>query len=252
MVPTARAVELREPLREVLVDVRGLLHPNQQFDPSNSSRGFRILTNGFAGYAFLPGLKKELSDYGASIDLFVQVLIDENLRDRLGQGDADLALVTGEIGKMPETLMHRKLYDDPFVCIIRKDHEALDGDELSLKSYANLEHILVSPRGENRGVVDVELEERGLSRRVSIVVPNFMAVPGLLCNSDCVVTIPRSIAHMYRSHPDLLEFTPPMDLPVGTLFALWHQRMQEDVGHKWFRQVMASASAHMERFIQSA
>lgn len=248
MVPTARAVALREKLRSVLKDVQDIVDPVQSFDPTSSVREFRILTNGFAGYAFLPDLMSELASYGAIVDLRVAVHAGGDLRDRLGGEEADLALIVSERSKLPESLKHRKLYSDPFVCVLRQDHPHLHDGILTLDSYVKLDHILVSPRGDDVGVVDDALAERGLKRRVSVVVPNFMAVPGILKRSDCVVTVPRSIAHIFTPDPAIVRVAPPLELPVGTLFALWHDRTHADEGHRWLRQRLAAAADSMEPY----
>lgn len=248
MVPTARAVSLREKLRSVLKDVQDIVDPVQSFDPSSSEREFRMLTNGFAGYAFLPNLMNELAKYNATFDLRVSVHATGDLRARLGEGEADLALIVSEMSKLPESLKHRKLYHDPFVCLVRKDHPKLVDGALSLESYVKLDHILVSPKGDAVGVVDGALAQLGHKRRVSVVVPNFMAVPGMLRQSDCVVTVPRSTAHVVTPNPTIVRVAPPLDLPVGTLFALWHDRTHADEGHRWFRQRLADAAEAMESY----
>lgn len=248
MIPTSRAEAIQAKLRAILEDVEDIVVPEVPFDPAYSNRSFRLLTNGFGGYAFVPHLMQELNARGSAIDLRVEVHAADDLRDRLGVGRADLALITSEMQRLPLSLKHRKLYDDPFVCVIRRENPALNAsNELSVDDYVALNHVLVSPRGDSTGVVDGVLAATGKQRRVAVVVPNFLAVPGIIKNSDCVVTVPRTIASLFSAEPELTTIVPPLELPVGTLFALWHERVHEDAANQWFRQVVVAAAEQMRK-----
>src|SRR5690606_37427676 len=87
---------------------------------------------------------------------------------------------------------------------------------------------LVSGRGDDSSPVDRTLAERGLSRRVGVVVPNFGMVPELRANTDMIAMLPsRCIPEDTSS---LAAFTPPIPVAGFPLHIAWHKRRQEDRG----------------------
>lgn len=241
MVPTPRAEQMLARLQSLLDEAEHLILFRGEFDPAHSRRAFSLVTNGFASFAVFPKMQQALRAQAPNVDLRVRQLGRDDVRELLADGGVDIGLVTGELSNLPESLFSRRLFDDPFVCVVRTDHP-LVGDTVSIDTYCELQHILVSPRGDSTGVVDRELAERGMSRRVSLVLPDFLAVPEILISSDYIVTVPASIAKLFANRPDLKLVEPPCDLPVGSLIMLWHERVREDPAHQWLRTITAEAA----------
>src|SRR3546814_13163872 len=79
----------------------------------------------------------------------------------LDGGKADLT-----IGVPPTPagrILNARLFDERFVCIMRKDHPSA-GSDLDLESFLSLSHLLVSPENERFGVVDVALTKMEIGR----------------------------------------------------------------------------------------
>ena len=238
MVPTPRAERLLPRVRKVLQDVEQLLVGDDLFTAETAVRVFTMTTNGFASFSMLPALRAVVSEQAPGVDLRIRQLARENLREMLADGDVDMALFTGAMHELPESLYSRKLYDDPFVCLVRREHPRVQRGRLALKDFVEMEHILVSPRGDAWGVVDHALADMGRARRVSLVVPNFVSVPQLIETSDLVVTIPVSMARVYARSCEVDHVEPPLALPVGALYALWHERVHEDAANRWLRDAV--------------
>ncbi|MEM7677232.1 MAG: LysR substrate-binding domain-containing protein [Myxococcota bacterium] len=133
---------------------------------------------------------------------------------------------------LPDDIRLRPFMFSRFVCLLRRGHPALER-KWTLKQYAELDHILVSPRGRGHGIVDLRLAEHSLQRRVSHRVVSFSSAPPLVASSDCVLTISEHIADVYETRYELVRRSPPLDLAGFTVSAAWHARTDQDPELQW-------------------
>lgn len=248
MVPTPRAEELLPQVRAVIAEIEQLLVPVEDFVPQETRRTFVIATNGFAAQILIPEIVQAMRDQAPHADLrFIQTG-HQDLRELLTDGQVDMCLISGLMDHLPESLMMRSLFHDPFTCSVREGHPYADG--MTLEQFAETEHILVSPRGDFHGAVDAALAQRGMRRRIALVLSDFMTVPQLLAESDYVITTPVSIARLFGREHALATFSPPEDVEFepGALIALWHERVQKDPVNRWFRRMVIDVG---ERLSQS-
>ncbi len=89
--------------------------------------------------------------------------------------------------------------------------------------------------------MDDALAARGLSRRVAVRTPSFLAAPLLVAQSDHVLTAPALMLRPLAGPLGLRLHEPPVDLPSFRIFQAWHPRTQEDAAHRWFRGLVARA-----------
>lgn len=245
MVPTPRAEELRPLIREVLADIEKLLVADEDFVPDETRRTFVIATNGFSAQLLIPELIRCLHAQAPLANLRIVPTGRRDLRELLTDGQVDVCLISGDIDHLPESLMMRAIFDDPFVSTVSAGHTF--GDDVSLDAFAAASHILVSPRGDHLGVLDSMLAQRGLRRRVALVLPDFMTVATVLRETDYVITTPQSIARLIGDKEGLKHFTPPdgLGMDSGALIALWHERVQNDPINRWFRRLVFEVGARV-------
>ena len=243
MVPTSRAKALREPLREALKRLEEVIALSPGFEPKTSQAVFRLATNDYAQFTLLPPLIERLQREAPLIDLRVRELGGDPPTERLATGAIDLALTLGLPEHVPSSLYRRDLFQLELVSVVRRDHPRV-GDSLDLDIFCELPHILVSPRGDDEGVVDWTLERQGRSRRVAVVVPHFMVAPHLVATTDMVLTTARSVAESFAQFLPIRLVEPPLELERGTVSMVWHPRSHREEGHRWLRkQIEAVVSA---------
>lgn len=245
MVPTPRAEELRPMIREVIADIEKLLIPHEDFIPAETRRTFVIATNGFSAQLLIPELIRSLHAQAPQANLRITPTGHRELRELLTDGQVDVCLISGDMDHLPESLMMRTIFSDPFVSTVAKGHRFESG--ANLEDFAAASHILVSPRGDHLGVLDSMLAQRGLRRRVALVLPDFMTVPTILRQTDYVITTPVSIARMFGDQQGLVQFTPPdgLGIDTGALISLWHERVQNDPVNRWFRRLVFEVGERM-------
>ncbi len=235
MVRTGRGEELMEPLRAALRRLDDVVTGGGAFDPRKSEGTFEIATNDYAQFVLLPPLIDELQESAPKIDLRVRELGSEPPTKRLARGDIDLALTLGLPEHVPSSLYRRDLFQLDLVSVVRRGHPKV-GDELDLEVFCQLPHVLVSPLGDDEGVVDTTLRKEGLSRRVALVVPHFMVAPHLVATTDMVLTTARSVAESFATFLPIRLVEPPLQLKRGTVSMVWHPRSHGEECHRWLRR----------------
>jgi DNA-binding transcriptional LysR family regulator len=236
MTPTLRAHELREPIRRGLETIREAAERGGRFDPLTAVRAFTVATTDQVGIVLLPALCARLATSAPRLDLRITPVV-RNVEGTLESGAADLVVSGAFTPADAPGLFRQRLFDEAMVCLVRADHPRVK-DKLTLEQFCGLSHALVAPRG-GRGMVDGLLEERGLSRRVAVVLPHFLVAPFLIARTDLVLTVAESVAKAFTSLLPLRLVTPPIELPRATYWQLWHHRSHDDAGHKWLRNLVA-------------
>lgn len=242
MVPTPRAEAMREEIDAILHGVERILTHDERFVPAESTRTFVVATNGFAAQLLIPELNHALQNEAPHANLRVIPLQHQDMRELLASGEVDVCLISGSIARLPESLMMRVLYHDPFVATVRDGHAF--GEHVTLQEFADASHVLVSPRGDDFGVLDTMLAHHGLRRRIALYLPDFIVVSDVLKRTDYVISTPLSIVKLFKDAGDLRQIAMPKELQLGegALISLWHERVHSDPMNQWFRQLVSDAS----------
>lgn len=243
LVLSARAEALRPVVREALAAIDGVFLEGRPVEPATLKRRFVVSTTDYAELVLLQEVGAALAGSAPGVDLYCRrahgLLVDE-----LRTGDADLAVGVYRHDLAPD-LARRPLFDERFVCVLRQGHPALDDGGLDLDRYCALDHVLVSPSGDGRGIVDRLLETEGRQRRVARTVEGFLAAPHMVAGTDYVVTLASRIAHRYAAFLDLVIAEPPLPLPKFTISLLWHQRHERDEAHRWLREQLVDVASRL-------
>ncbi len=238
VVPTARALELGPEVISILQRIETLRAPTGPFDPGRLSRRFVIGGADVVEVVFLPKLIPLLQGSAAGVDLAFRPT-GANVVEQMELGKHDLAI--GVFADPPPRLIVKKLFDEEFVCLLRKGHPAL-AKTMSVETWASLMHVFVSPSGEGEGVVDEMLAKRKLRRRVLVRTPTFLTAPLLVESSDCVTTVPRRVAEAMSKGRALVIVPPPIKLPGFSMTMAFHERSRSDPAHAWLRDRIAEVA----------
>lgn len=230
LVPTPRAMELREQVGELVQQALQVLSPSPTLDLSKVNRTFTLLCSDGFVENFGPRLLTRIASEAPGILLsFIPKVRRDNsyLRD----GTADLE--TGVIGKGTAQDLHaRTLFRDHFVGVVRQGHPLLT-DNITLTRYAECSHVADLRHGVGNDPVDVVLVSQDMRRHIVTSVAGFAAALALARNTDLVATVPERHTRYLRT--DMVTFTLPVTMPEITLSMLWHPRLDADPAHKWLR-----------------
>jgi len=233
IVPTQRALDLAQPVKQVLADIEALLQP-PVFDPASATLTVTVVATDYALRAvalpFVAAVKRQAPHIRVAL---IPVDSDQQVLARLERGEIDLALMTPE-STSPD-LHVRRLYEERYVCVMRAGHPAAR-EELTLDRFCGLDHALVSYTGGGfAGVTDEALAQLGRQRNVTLSVKSFLIVPELLRTSDLVAVVP---SRLVAGLEGLAVLEPPLPVPGFTKLVAWHERTHRDAGHRWLRELL--------------
>ena len=250
MVLTPRAQALRGPLRAALSDLARVLVEPDVFDPTSSTRAFRLLAPDLFDMLALPRLLPVLGCDAPGVEIAI-VPRPAGLDEALESGEIDLAIVPMLLADEPydsrmragPALQQRILFRDRLRCFVRRDHPAITKSQrLSMRAFTAAGHVLVSPSGSGSGVVDRALEQAGKERRIVVRVPQFGSALAITAHSDLVLTAPSSLIAAEGAAASIVSLTPPLSLPEHAITMVWHPRFGEDPGHRWLRNTLVEVT----------
>ncbi|OEC55564.1 MULTISPECIES: LysR family transcriptional regulator [Pseudomonas] len=230
LVPTPRALQLREQVSQLVQDAHAVLRPAHTLDLGEVVRTFTLRTSEEFVERFGPALLARIAQDAPGVRLRFVHKSDKHsalLRD----GGVDLETGVVDVGASPEVLT-QALFRDRLVGVVREGHP-LSRVPLSAARFAQGQHVYVSRRGQDRGQIDDALEAQGLVRQVSIVVAGFNTAIALARGTDLIASVPER----YITVPPrgLHCFELPVTLPPFTVAMLWHPRQDADLAHRWLR-----------------
>ena len=232
LLATARALELAEPIQQILRQVEESLS-KRNFDPATLKQTFTVVMPDYVEFLLLPALVEQLAQEAPGVRLAVHSIGPTLAGEALANGSVDLAL--GYLGELPDSFFRQALLQEDFVCLARQGHPRIDGS-LSLEQFLHEGHILLSPQGGGFwGVVDGLLQERGLRREVRLSIQHFLLAPQLVANGDLLITLARRVAQRFAGIYPLQILSPPLAIPGFAISQAWHGRVQQDPAQRWLR-----------------
>lgn len=242
LVPTPRAIQIRDRVEQLVHEAQVLLRPAKAPDLRHVARSFTIRTSEGFVETFGPALIGRVNKAAPGVQLR---FITRQTKDGSALRDASVDLETGVVDRMtsPEFLQ-LPLFTDRLVGVVRAGHDLSQG-RVTTARYAGAAHIGVSRKTVDAGWIEEALAPAGLRRAVVTTVSGFATAIALARRSDLVATVPEQ--HTAALRKGAQTFALPFKLPSITVSMLWHPRMQADPVHKWLRGCVYDAAAGRKR-----
>jgi DNA-binding transcriptional LysR family regulator len=238
--PTPRAIDLSKPLRHALNTVTHALNMDSSFEPSTSKHVFTVAVSDHPAHRLLPALAALIAKQAPKIDIRARSF--RNRSDAvalLDEGGVDAAIGVSQGNE--SRILHELLFEERFIGVARahQDNAVIFS---SVEVFAKATHILVSPEGDDSGVVDDALAKLGLSRRIGLTVAEMYAAPSLVQSTNYIAVLMEGVL-MGSSNEFLSTFPLPITLDPVRFNMLWHRRTDKHPAHQWLREQIRSASA---------
>ncbi len=233
MEPTATALALEAPVAAAVDALRGALGAARIFDPATATGLVRVAALDAEQAVLIPPLAAMLRDLAPGLTLSVLPLGRGAAMGALSEGRADL--VFGYVWDPPEAISGEPIYEESFLVAGRPDvlpHAPL----IDLDAYCAADHVLVSPGGDLRGVVDDQLEAKGLTRRVILGLSAFLPALAAVAASGALVTLPARVARSFSPGFGLVTAEPPIPVRTFPVSVFWHRRNDTDPRTLWIKQ----------------
>lgn len=242
LVPTPRALELRDRVGRIVEDGRAALAPADKLDLASLARTFTLRTSDGFLENFGPGLIERIGKAAPGVRLrFVQKADKGSASLRDGSVDLETGVVGSSEGPEVRT---QALFRDRFVGVVRAGHPLAKG-RITPSRYAQGPHVFVSRRGLDKGPIDEALQPLGLERKIVVTVGGFAAALSLARASDLVASVPER--HTGNLRAGMHTFPLPVATPDFTVSMMWHPRMEADPAHRWLRGLVREVCGGLRR-----
>jgi DNA-binding transcriptional LysR family regulator len=237
---TALAVELREPLHELVQLAEGIVQRRERFDPSTDSRIFNVVASEYSAYVLIQPLLKRLAREAPGISLHLQrtsrgepekVTSDINLGLWPSHGAAELGLPS-------EILFH-----DRWIGAVWSGNTEI-GTQLTLEEYMQLPHAVYQLGTTGAyGIADRLMFDLNQSRKVQVTVDSFVLLPLLLEGTPQVALIHERLARRLAPGANLRLVELLFETPPVAEAMYWHSRNTSDPAHRWLRSMLRDVAA---------
>lgn len=242
MVPTAQAQALYVPVRQALQLLRHGLGPQEHMD-LDAELMFRVSMNDYGQAIFLPGLLAHLQTRAPHLVLSVQNDDAQTLAKRLQTGELDLAI--DYLHLSDDDLRYQPLLLEELAVITRADHPVCQTG-LTASQYRDCQHIALPQRAGRGSPLEIVLGSAKLHRKIPLYVPNYLAIPALVAQSDMLGTVPRRLAEHFAQQYALQIFPLPLPIPPVQVSLIWHKQQDAAVNLTWLREQITLFCRSME------
>ncbi|WP_375779250.1 transcriptional regulator NodD1 [Bradyrhizobium sp. ma5] len=249
LVPTPCAESLAGPVREALLHIQLSIISTDGFDPTQSSRRFRVILSDFMTIVFFRRIVDRIAQEAPAVRFELLPFSDEP-DELLGRGEVDFLI-------LPELFMssaHPKatLFDESLVCVGCRTNKQLSR-QLTFEEYSSMGHVTAKfGRALRPNLEEWFLLEHGLKRRIEVVVQGFSLIPPILLDTCRIGTMPLRLARHYEKQMHLRIVEPPLPLPTFTEAVQWPALHNTDPASIWMRRILLEEASSMASAHQKA
>ncbi len=238
---TPRALALRAPLAQTLDQVRGLFK-SDAFDAASSERQFRLMMPDLAVELLMPMLMAKVTQAAPNIRIDVVPWRGPAIFHAEFARTIDMVISIGNAFKG----FHRQLlYTDSDALAVRRGHPV--GAKLKqCDAFLKARHVAVVLRGRNEDLIDIWLQEKGIERRIALVVPSYFEALHVVARTDLVAFVPRRLIAALTRSLSLLTISPPLDPGIDEQYMFYPTRAQVDPGSIWLRKLMLETARELD------
>lgn len=240
MKATPRAIELAEPLRQLLRQVERVLESDSGFNPDTSQRTFTVRMSDILARLILPPLMARRSSRpGLSFNILH--LAPANTVDALERDEIDIAISMGL--EHSNSVRSEKVLLDRMVCLMRA-HHPIARRKLSFEDFVAQEHIRIALSPTDLRFVDRALTDLGHERRIVLNVPHWLVVPHVLKQTDLLAVMPGHLATALVDDALCMSELPFRTAPFHWMM-YWHRRYDQSNANKWLREQARQVCAEL-------
>ncbi len=232
---TPRAHELAEPIDKAFDLIQTSLNKKSDFKYRSAKRTFNIAMSDYCDFLLLPKLMEWIASSAPNIRINVWPIDGGNISELFDRGKLDLAI--GNIPFLGDSYRKQRLFEEDFIVLIRNTHPRAK-DQFSLDDFASLPHIIFTPRHTHSTQIDLLLKKHNLQRTISLQVSSFLSLPAIVAKSDHIATCPLRVALAFRDIYPIKMMKLPLDFGPATISQFWTERVHNEPGVIWLRQLM--------------
>ena len=237
LVPTPRAVAMRDRVARVASELGDLLRPAQPLDVARLDRTFVVRASDATIVTLGRTLEQLVRREAPNVALhFVGSAAPDG-----GEVDLDIG---AQYGLVPDLRIQR-LYHDEMVPVVRTGHP-LASRRIGPERLAELEYVAVASQPAKLEQIRRAHRRRG-GRAPHRLVPSFLAAASLVRHSDAYTVLPARLTAVIVEAFGLRRLRVTGAPDRVTIAQAWSPRLDSDAGHRWFRDCVRRACAAADR-----
>lgn len=243
--PTPLAAALKQPLRELVLQIERTLGVTASFDSKTSEQHFRIAISDYAAIIILPSLMPLLAAHAPHIVCEFKPIDNSVFRD-LELGNLDFCLLPSNWRLYQDThptgLRSMNLFTDDFVCVVAADNCDI-GETLSFAEYTSQAHAAVRFGSGIRSMVENTWILAELDLTVTATATSFISLLFMIPGTRLIATAQRKLVQKFIGLLPIRSLDCPIDIDHLHEDLSWHERHELDPAHAFVRQLFAAAAA---------
>jgi DNA-binding transcriptional LysR family regulator len=228
---TEFAANIAARVHQTVLELEQLLEGARPFDPSKTSRAFRIGATDYSALLMFGPIMQKIVELAPDMSLnFLR--LDVTAGERLAAGEIDFAIMPAGI---EPGLPSAPLFDDTWVCAAWTQHPSLCS-VLSIEEFLKHPHLSfnISDPG-HASVADEFLANNGHARRIVASTESYTAAPFLLRGTPLLTILPRRLGERMQHAADIQLLELPFDVPPLCEELVWNPRFSASPAHVWMR-----------------
>ena len=239
MILSARAEELIDPVRAVLEQIRTTVAVAPPFDPLTADRLIRIMASDYSTEVLLAAVLAKLEAEAPNMRFEIQTMNDNPI-EAIDRGHVDL-LLTIDYAISPDH-PSQLLFEDDYVVVGARGNPAMH-QPMTRELYFGLGHV--SARfGKSRvpAFEDWFVRRQKQQRRVEVVAPTFLSLPGLIGGTNRIATMHRRMAEIVVRSMPLVMREVPFAIPPIRESVQWNIANSNDRALRWVVEKLQAAA----------
>lgn len=239
MKPTLRSQQMIGAVRDALRLVRRQLGEDSEIDLASYKRMFRIVATDALEPFLLPPLLNEIDAHAPGITIDSRPAGSTHVINELIGGTLDLALYTYQ-ASAPGVIMI-PVCPVEAVVVARRDHPRIRGT-LDAATFMTCGHVTFINELKALSNIERDIAHGAGARRVPYMANSLWSIASIAGKTDLLGILPRRLAEEIADGFNLAIHTPPAKIAEQHLYMMWHERNQDDIGHRWLRQRLSAAT----------
>lgn len=231
------AQDMQPGLAAAIMSLREVTRADDSFDPASATHRFSTASNDYLMALATEAWQISIAPDAPDLKTNWRPL-DNEVINMLASGEVDIVLAPYVAQpNMPKSatmqdMVIKPVLHDRFVLFAHAEHALIRSESISLTDFASVQHVLVSPQGSGKGVVDQILSTHNLTRDIAHRCWNFGLAANLALMTNSVCVLPERFAKLYPVGR-IREL--PFDIEPLQSFVAWHASRTSDKAHLWIR-----------------
>ncbi len=243
MILTARAEELVEPVRAVLEQIRTTVAVAPPFEPATTDRMIRIMASDYSTEVLLTRTLAELEKEAPQMCFEIQPMNDSPI-EAIERGFVDLLLTIDYAISADHP--SQTLFEDDYVVVGDRNNPAMN-EPMTRDLYFRLGHVS-SRFGKSRvpAFEDWFMRRQKQRRRIEVIAPTFLTLPGLIVGTNRIATMHRRLAEIVVRSVPLVMREVPFAIPPIRESVQWNIANNNDTALRWVVERLRAEATRTE------